>query len=738
MTGPHDPYQGQQAPPQGWQPPPGGQPGRPPGSPPGAQQPPGPHGPGAGFPPPPPGVDAQQWQEWQRDQQQAQRAQFEQWQRTQQPAGQQPGRGAEQDQQQGGGVSVDERPAGPPAAVQPRTRARRWRWPRWMTDWGTLRSIVVSWWNSSGAGSIGQEIRVAAYDARRAPGWIVLGMILVFWPLTDWSLLPVIVPAAAWLAMMIVTRFVPGWYTRRRIRRWCRPLIGLLALLVLATTAGIWAWLLAVGLWLILAAVTDTLRARRRLLSWLLAAVARTARVDPGELRVESATWDHRRLVMAEVNHHGTLRTEAPADRARLEESIKWSLRHAGQYTISWPPGVAAFEVTADPPLPSNVPEMLMEGLPGIPIGATDAATADGELALMDAQTGQLASTIPVALVNPADAQRHYLVVGGTGAGKSVFVRGFIARALRNGWFPGGVYIFDGKGGSDYIVFEGREGVHCVARHPEEWQENLTPVVNMMRQRYDEDAEYERGNRPKPSFGRYLVVFDEVQEIRATLGKDVLDPVLQQVSRQMRASNGRLMVVTQRPDVSDAMPGAVRDMLEDRIVLGFVSQKGAQMVMDQDWRAVVDEYGTESVPGRGMARIGGKLIRIQGFNLPSPREHPEVEHLYPRKLDQAGQQTPAAEPPLPHNVARWAPRTTPQPAPDGGPETSAAGQGSGQGRPVDGVDSDAPTPPHGIPRIGLAAVGQETAEASGTAVDTGPDEPPPGPPDGGRRRRRTV
>jgi DNA segregation ATPase FtsK/SpoIIIE-like protein len=349
-----------------------------------------------------------------------------------------------------------------------------------------------------------------------------------------------------------------------------------------------------------------------------------------------------------------------------------------------------------------------------------------------------LDTRIPVALINPADAQRHYLVIGGTGAGKSMFVRAFIARALRAGWFPGGVYIFDGKGGSDYIVFEGREGVHCVARHPDEWEANLAPVVAMMRQRYDADAEYERGNRPKPDLPRYLVIVEEVQEIRATLGKDVLDPFLQQISRQMRASNGRLMVVTQRPDVSDAMPGAVRDMLEDRIVLGFISQKGAQMAMDQDWRAVVDEYGTESVPGRGMARIGGKLIRIQGFYLPSPREHPEVEHLYPRKLDQAGQSS-AAEPPLPHNVARWAPRpAAPPQAPDGPQQPPDGSQGSDQGRPADEVDSDAPTPPHGIPRIGLAVVEPDTAEAPGPASGTGPHDPPPGPPDGGRRRRRTV
>ncbi|ONI77825.1 hypothetical protein ALI144C_30810 [Actinosynnema sp. ALI-1.44] len=82
----------------------------------------------------------------------------------------------------------------------------------------------------------------------------------------------------------------------------------------------------------------------------------------------------------------------------------------------------------------------------------------------------------------------------------------------------------------------------------------------MMRQRYDEDAEYERGNTGKPDFPRYLVVLDEVQGIRATLGKNELDPILQQISRQIRASKGKLLLATQRPDAEDAIPGAVRDM----------------------------------------------------------------------------------------------------------------------------------------------------------------------------------
>ncbi|GAB3902526.1 hypothetical protein GCM10029964_093130 [Kibdelosporangium lantanae] len=208
-------------------------------------------------------------------------------------------------------------------------------------------------------------------------------------------------------------------------------------------------------------------------------------------------------------------------------------------------------------------------------------------------------------------------------------------------------------------MFEGREGVHCVARHPEEWAEWLPQISGMMRHRYDQDAEYHRGNVEKPEFPRYLVVIDEVQEIRTVLGKNDLDPFLQQLSRQMRASEGRLLLATQRPDTEDAIPGPVRDMLEDRIVLGYVSPHGARMAFGEDWRSVVDEYGADTVPGRGMARIGGRLIRLQGIRLHLPREHPEVEMFYPPK---AGAPTaPPAAAATPTRTTQWAPKPPPTP-----------------------------------------------------------------------------
>ncbi|WP_112273596.1 ATP-binding protein [Lentzea terrae] len=588
------------------------------------------------------------------------------------------------DEQQGEGPREDEGQAAAP--VRPRPRRQR---PAWLRDWPTLRSVLEAWWYSVG----GHDLRVAIYDARRAPGWILLGFVAIAWVATDFTLIPVGVAVGAWLVMMWLTRWL-HWWIRRKVRRWCRPVIGLLALGWLALDAGVWVWVLALGLWLIVAGVTDTWRARNRLCAWLLVSLARSARVDPGEFAARRRQWDGKRLMFAEIHVGDSVRVEEQAVRERIASAVRWSMRHAGDYAVSWPAGRAVFEVKADPALPMHVTDMVWpSNLPGIPLGVTDEESATGFYEERDSVTGDVLLRHPLLMYDPSD-EKHLLVVGGTGAGKSHFTRGLVARGLKYGWFPGGVFLFDGKGSSDYIPFEGREGVHCVARDPEEWQANLERVSAMMRARYEEDAEYHRGNRPKPHHPRYLVVLEEVQEIRSVLTPKVLDPILQQLSRQMRASNGRLAVVTQRPDAEDAIPGAVRDMLEYRYLLGYVSPVGARMVLGEDWRRAVDEYGAEPIPGRGLALMG-KLIRIQGMRIDLPREHPEMEKLYPPKT---GQSTPGdggdgggggGQPPeddLPSNVIRWAPRKAAAAAQDD------AGHGSE-------AEAQAPTPPTGMPVV---------------------------------------
>lgn len=542
-----------------------------------------------------------------------------------------------------------------------RRRRRRGMWPpRWLRDWSTFRSQVRAWWY----GRTADDLRAAVADTRRAPGWAGLTLVMVLWASTGFTWLPLAAGAVAWLVLMLATH--PLWWgNRRRVRRFLRPLIPAGMAVMLAVQAWPWGWLLAAGLWLVLAGATDLPRARRRVAAWTLSTIARSARVDPDGLRVVDQAWQTDTAVplMLEIDYAGAnLPAEQPAVRDNVLQAARWALRHAGHYSVEWPAGMSVLRISATAPLPREILDRPDWGdTPGLLIGATDAETADGTVTATDTETGEIIEQHNIKMINPAD-EKHFLVVGGTGGGKSNFVRGFIARALREGWFPGGVHIFDGKAGSDYVVYEGRAGVHCVARMPEEWTENLEPVNQMMKTRYEEDAEFHRGNRPEPEFPRFLVVLDEVQEILAELGETAFMKHLRRWSKQIRAANGRLMIVTQRPDAKDAIPGAVKDMLEQIFVLGYVSPVGAREALGQDWRAAVDDYGAETVPGRGVARVGGKLLRLQTLFTDLPTKKPHLEVLYPPKRGEdvpidaeAGQEGAT--------ILQWAPRPAPAPEP---------------------------------------------------------------------------
>ncbi|GAB3902530.1 hypothetical protein GCM10029964_093140 [Kibdelosporangium lantanae] len=164
--------------------------------------------------------------------------------------------------------------------------------------------------------------------------------------------------------------------------------------------------------------------------------MSKTTRNDPQEFDVTETRWDGRRLLYADVVLGPLVRVEDQASRDRIAQTIAWSLRYAGTYTVAWPAGRAAFTVSAAPALPTLVDEQPWGEVPGIPIGVTDEQHADGWIDTVDDVTGEVVGTLPIALVNPATSQRHYLVIGGTGAGKSVWIRGFIARGCARGGGP--------------------------------------------------------------------------------------------------------------------------------------------------------------------------------------------------------------------------------------------------------------------------------------------------------------
>jgi hypothetical protein len=372
-----------------------------------------------------------------------------------------------------------------------------------------------------------------------------------------------------------------------------------------------------------------------------------------------------------------------------MERAIVWALRHYPdvEYTVSWLAGATALRVTAQPPLPGYVGDRVWPRLRGgIVIGVC--AHQEADAIVRGTELGDLG----VRLWRPDD-ERDLLIAGVKGSGKTVLGRGIVVRGLRDGWFPGGVWILDGKSGGDYAALDGRAGIRAVARNPDEWAAVLRHLVEeIMRPRYEETYAYQRGLAGRPDHARVAAVLDEVQNIRAQLGAEAMDP-LDALARMARAARVSLVVLTQRPDASDAIPGAIRDQLEDRAAVGWLSRDGGRMVLDDDWRTVVadPDRPTQRPRGRAVVRIAGRLSAVQVPDLPSPVDRPEVEPLYPPRTvgtaPEPGHATDAAPvPDVPPAVPDVAPRVPPSGAP---PDDS----GPADGRPPE----DTPPPSAGRP-----------------------------------------
>ncbi len=401
-------------------------------------------------------------------------------------------------------------------------------------------------------------------------------------------------------------------------------------------TGGLAAGAAVVGLgavagWLVLAVILAALvgvlgmtqeeRYRARVRAVLTHRVSSGAGIDSEEIRVANERWDGRRLVTAEI------RCEAPADtyhRDRLAALIAESLRDTGvSYEVSWSAQRPVFVMRAMSALPTGVHDRRWSGAcRAVPLGVTN-EDAIGE-AGAERAAGASEPRLPVCAWNP---ERNLLVVGE--ATKTGFKRGLCARAMRLGFFPGGMYVLDGASSGAYAMLSGRHGIRAVARAPRDWATALQHLTSIVESRHGDNVEYRSGRcSTEPDHPALCVVLEEPRRMRALLGGR-FDRFCSRLARHCRETNVRLVLVTRRADSEEAIPNAVRDLLDDAVVMGPVSRSGAEPVLGRDWSSATDVYGAVWPPGRGVARLGGRIGHFQAFLLDRPRDLPAAEYLYP-------------------------------------------------------------------------------------------------------------
>ena len=425
------------------------------------------------------------------------------------------------------------------------------------------------------------------------------------------------------------------------------------------------------------AIVTIPLRTRLR----LLARLRTGARAVAGDqARVGRAVWRGMHLLRVQVTVPGEWAVHRDTKRDDLVQRMMWEVCGPPPRTPAEararPDYLSIFDhsrltIARVPSLPHHLAARDWGQYGAIVAGQTHADVAD---AVIDG--------VPVALYRP---RAHALVVGGTQHGKSSGVRAWVVDGLTHNVFPGGVWCVDGKGSGSMAPLMGRRGVHAVAHTPEEWAHVLVDLVAPeVRRRYGEILEWRAGRAAsKPRHRRALVVLDEVQQV--LMARPDLAETLDTLARQALEAGVILWVITQRPDARDAVPGAVRDQLLDRITFGPLSGAGAKMAFDiagdGDWHRAM---GVAPVPGRALVWIDGTWRHLQAPWLPIPADAPEVEPLYPpraaeRHRERAADHGRADDPdpfgygPPPPPEPRPAPRpsATWPPPPDGAAEDAA-------------------------------------------------------------------
>ena len=428
------------------------------------------------------------------------------------------------------------------------------------------------------------------------------------------------------------------------------------ALLPLAAVAGVLV---------VLAVVTMPLRARARLLNRLRIGAAAVAGGD--DVRVGRALWSGwtgTRLDRVHISYPQDWAAHRASKRDDLVERVVYDLCgppprtpaeavRRPDYLTTFNADHARLEVERVPSLPRQLAARDWGDVEGLVLGQTTADLAD---AVVDG--------VPVATYRPS---AHLLVVGATQHGKSSGVRAWAADALRRGIFPGGMWACDGKGSGSLAPLMGRRGVHAVAHSPDEWRHVLVDLVAPeVARRYEAALAWRSGRADRrPSHRRALLVLDEIQQILAACPD--LAGTLDTLARQALEARVILWVLTQRPDARDAVPGAVRDQLVDRVTFGPLSGAGARMAFDvtgDDWHRAM---GVAPIPGRALTWMGGLWRPVQAPWLPVVADRPEVEPLYPPRAAQRAAQEPHPQPrpqtPEPPKTRPSAPPPPPPPEP---------------------------------------------------------------------------
>jgi len=181
---------------------------------------------------------------------------------------------------------------------------------------------------------------------------------------------------------------------------------------------------------------------------------------------------------------------------------------------------------------------------------------------------------------------KHLLIVGQSGAGKSVLVNNLINSLLFN---QVELFLIDLKGGVEFFKYE-KQGANVVDNLDDlgKLLDNLIDIMNKRLAKMKQNGETFSSEAP------IFVIFDEIQTIndnKEKLGKKLYDKYwgqIQELLAKARATNIKIWILTQKPDNINTN---IRNNIQLKIIMKLNNNTALQTALGGSYKEVIDEIG---------------------------------------------------------------------------------------------------------------------------------------------------
>lgn len=183
--------------------------------------------------------------------------------------------------------------------------------------------------------------------------------------------------------------------------------------------------------------------------------------------------------------------------------------------------------------------------------------------------------------------QKHLLIAGTTGSGKSVLLNGLIYTALYS--FPNEKqFILIDPKRVELSQYRLLQHTICYASEPQQMIAALQKAMDITEKRFQK---MQRQGTRKSTESHIYVIIDELADLMTTNKKQVT-PLLQRLCQIGRAANMHVIACTQHVLSSDGtLPTAIKVNFDARFALRTRSKQDSRNILDMSGCETLPEYG---------------------------------------------------------------------------------------------------------------------------------------------------